>query len=753
MGHEADLRVATARRWFDAQLETDRPSWDDLELVARLGLQHTGAVLQLLLHDVDRLATAWASARTADGPVEKPAAAVPPVEAQRGPGSGPPVPGAGAGTKARMTTLLTWFADSTRAGDDLKGLTTDDLTRVVERAPTNLEELRPLGRAVRANGDAILRALGHSTTAGSRPSTRGSVASKAKTAEPPAPTRRAPTTTAPTSTEQPPHGVTRADGFVGFDYDADHGTPRHPVTFSAKGSGVLAMSWPPAAPGEVHVYRVVADPEVLPDMTPEGMGRTVCATFDSHAEDATAHDSPVLHIAVWVHSGRSEKEARAAQPRLHATGGCPSPVRGSEVRADEGRVLGQWIPVPGTSRVDVLRVPAVEADSVQWYEDRYALSPSSVTLSTFTDDTAHPGTEYEYRIFAVAQVSGQDQKAPWVSHRVRTSVVVTGVQDLRVEPSVTDPDRYDLRWTTPTSGTVEIYRQQVAPPAGLTEGMHRRDSMVFREHLTADTKLLGGQPHVVDGQALVAGVPWPVSWLRAYFTPVTVLDEQTIRVGRTQILVRSAQVRDVQLIERVDEQFLTFGWPDGIAAVRIYQTLRGAPLTEPATAEPLLELTQDEYVDYGGAHLPRTLPPDGCTVHLVGATYSNGQPVLSDPVGVDYDGLMRLRYRFVDVPTRSRRRNQQSAMLQTEVRSDRKASNLALRVVHHPDRFPVHANDGQVVARGVLDLVAETSQPVGEPWDASRPGWYRLFAETPPADAHRVAVLDPAIEMLHRSLP
>ncbi len=75
-------------------------------------------------------------------------------------------------------------------------------------------------------------------------------------------------------------------------------------------------------------------------------------------------------------------------------------------------------------------------------------------------------------------------------------------------------------------------------------------------------------------RTLMAGVPWPRGWSRAYLTPVTILAGRAV-LGRTVSAVRTGTIREIELVEYCNKQVLTFEWPDGAAGVVVTLAAKG----------------------------------------------------------------------------------------------------------------------------------------------------------------------------------
>lgn len=752
----SDALLAAARSWHQG-LGSSAPEWDDVEIVVRLRAVEVVVIEQLLLTNTASLlanlsalqsALAGGSAAPSEPAPEafvpEPVAAVvaePELEPTPDDGSEP-----GGVVGARLRRLTDWLSSAVAEGRDLGDLEAR-LPQIAEFGPTDKRPFRRWGNFAETNATEILgvlRAIGSPSGPASDAEAR-SVIAPAVTPD----TSRVVESTQ--STPGTPKGMVNTIGFADFTYSADQASSPPPpakITFTSAADESLKMSWP-AQPddGLVRIYRVVTNDSYAPVASPT-LGELICATTDSSAIDSREFSSPVRHVAIWCNEGANEGAARAAQPTLVAAGGCVLPVTHLEVREDEGSVIGQWEPIDGLVRIDVLRVPMAQAVQQQHYNHQYRVSPEAVGRGGFTDNEAVAGAEYEYRIYSVAKIGDQEELSPYfVSRRVKLQAVVVAVDDLFVVACEGSESTYDLTWTMPPLGNVELYRSERPPAAGITQQVLSRSSLE-RAELTSDLKLARALDRQGDAGSM-RNVPWPSGWSRAYFTPVTVLNEEQMRVGKTQILTRSSSVSHVRLIERVDEQFLTFAWPDGVTMVKIYQTAAGIELVNAQGHNAIAELSAEEYAKYGGAHLPHSLPADGCAVHVVGTSYAAGQAVLSSPVTINYPGLARLTYDVIPAGAGGRRKRGQDTLRKVVVYSDIAPENVPLVLIHNPKRLPLFSRDGVEVARRSLSFTPNTPQVFNEQIDlAGMQGFIRLFVDVPPEFEHRLAVLDPAVEKL-----
>jgi hypothetical protein len=757
MGAQAAL--ATARAWWESA-GSGRPHWQDVELVVALDLDES-ALGELMLFDVAALRRAWASIPRRHSMV--PETQAEPARTLVEPASEDAVPDQPAATpEQRLERLTAWHASALAAGrqSEIGGLGAADLSRIANSSATTPAELRGLmamaqsaRKTLRAHAEEISTVL------------RGEDPATAPKPPPPhtdpqsAP-RPAPVATAAPSMSEPPssRGLVAPEPFARFDYlnlpDASRAAK---VQFEPTPDEQLRVSWPPfTSTAGVSVFRVVTSEEFAPVDSPD-LGTTLAATTATEVLDefdTSGVSRPVRYFAVWLNQGATEEAARAAQPTLHAYAACVLPVRRCQIREDTGIVVGQWETSPGVVEVEVHRVLVRDAAQTTFIDSRNRVNPAWVSLGGFSDREPLAGEEVEYRVYAKAPVAdGSEEYAPFVSTRVQVTANVMPVNDLTVSPVETADRAFDLRWTMPPIGDVEIYRTQEPPAAGLDRQMVDR-SRLEKTGFTHDVRLI----HALDRNgtgAAMHNVPWPPDWAKAYFTPVTVVSETQVRVGKSQILAMPRSVGHVRLLERVDEQVVMFSWPEGTTSAKFYHFNRGAQVQIDLNDHmPFYEITQDQYDKFGGAHLPTLLPGDGCTVYVVATSYSSGRAVLAPPVAIDYPGLRRIRYRLEEIDPsaggRLRRPRQEPRLRQLVVRSDQALAGVTIVLVHNATRLPLYLQDGQELGRMALDTEPAVPRVMGGPVDlSSKPGGFvRLFVDVPAEDAGKYAVLDPAVAEL-----
>ena len=380
----------------------------------------------------------------------------------------------------------------------------------------------------------------------------------------------------------------------------------------------------------------------------------------------------------------------------------------------------------------------------------YRILAGDENLSGFVDFEAESGRRFVYRARCEVVVDGVGRLSEAIEATVGVTAVLTPVTDLSLTMHDTDPVTVDLTWTPPRAGRVDVYR---TPDALGPTGLH------------ADLRLTHpvGQRRDVNGRihSVMTGVPWPRDWSRAYFTPVTVIADQT-RIGRGESMVRTQPIRDVVLTEYCNKQVLTFGWPDGAAAVSAYVAGKGHDPRTGLTGRSY-EITLEDYEKYGGMQFTGELPAGGCSLHLVPEAFSAGKRVLGEITTITYDGLLRMWY-SVQI-ARDPAGNPASAALSVRSEVDVTGSPPFV-LVHNPDRIPLSVNDGRPVDVAPVDrrgkMLAAPSKEIrysrigtdgsGEAWLGdirSLTGWIRLFANLgDPARLRRLALLDPPVSAL-----
>jgi hypothetical protein len=411
--------------------------------------------------------------------------------------------------------------------------------------------------------------------------------------------------------------------------------------------------------------------------------------------------------------------------------------------------------------VHVERIPIEEA---ALGGPHYRILAGEENFGGFVDSEAEGGRRYIYRARCEVVVDGVGRLSEAAEAEVTVTALLAPVADLSLTVRATDPVTVDLAWTPPPAGRVAIFRTADGPRAGAEADEISETAMeqvgLHMEHLLTHPVSQGMDAHARP-RARIVGVPWPYDWSRAYFTPVTLVGGRA-RLGKTASVVRTAPIRDVELIEYCNKQVLTFGWPDGAAAVIVHLAGKGHD-PRAGLSGRTYEITLEDYERYGGMQFTGELPPGGCSLHLAPVAFSAGRRVLGEVTSITYDGLLRMWY-SVHIG-RDSAGWPVTAAVAVRAEVDVRGSPPFV-LVHNPDRIPLSVNDGQPVdvapinERGEFVLppskeLRYSSIPAyggGEVWVGDvrfRTGWIRLFANLgDPKRLRRLALLDPPVSTL-----
>ncbi|WP_207843018.1 hypothetical protein [Williamsia soli] len=568
--------------------------------------------------------------------------------------------------------------------------------------------------------------------------------------------------------ETPPDqglGLTHAD-FCEYEYGENPIEPGA-VTIT-RGPGGHRLTWEPylTSPEDAVIYRVVANEDVFPHK-PEA-GELLLATTSVEYEDPRFLTSAVRTYQVWCHVGVDERAARYQQPVLVAAGEVVSPVEDFKLTEDEGRVIAQWNVFPGTRSVRVYRVP-LSGGSRGINDPRHEILTSEPNLTGFVDAEVSRGETYLYRAMAEVTVGSTVRLANSVQKEIQVSVVLKPVLDVQITMSTERAGEFELRWSTPPTGRVSIYRSHTAPPADL-EGSEMQVDALSLQGLDETAQLKHPVVAADAASSRMAGVPWPSSWDRTYFTPVTIFGNKA-KIGAVKVQTRPvAAVTDARIIERFDAQIVSFGWPAAAASVLAWVAPRSLPAEQAIAGRPDEEIHLRQHRRDGGLTFSRELPA-GCMVYLVPVAYSGGEQIRGEHIGISYPGLTRVRYSLPTVHEGAEGRVV-AVNFATAVDLDTPPPFV---LVHNPERFPLGPHDGQTVKliaphtqhvawQIVVDRLVKGHADTG--WRARLPmdsGFVRLFADTGAVqtlvdDANafpvrRIALADPPLDSLRLEPP
>jgi hypothetical protein len=551
-----------------------------------------------------------------------------------------------------------------------------------------------------------------------------------------------------------------ASAFAAYDYTSVAGV-LSPLRFSKNADGQTTIFWtPPSSEAPVQIYRLVSSDE-HPPYAPEHAD-LVSVTRNEEAVDERPSRTAVRFVQVWLNQGPTDADALAAQPTLHANDAFVAEAQDVDIREDEGRVIGRWTALPGTTKVQIFRIP-VERAAMGAGDPQYRILSESNNLSGFVDAAATRGSSYLYQIYSEAEVDGVPRLSKPISVLIKLSAVLAPVTDLEITLAGNDDKPlFDLRWSLPPAGRVVIYRTEQPPTPGIELEPHAEE-VLDQAGLQLELRLLDPFEEL-DGSALMSSVPWPSGWTRAYFTPVTLLNGLA-HVGTTILKSRNEKVRAPKILERVDTQILTFEWPDGADSVLVYKGRTGQDPEVALNGEPL-EISKSGYAQRGGLHFPHPLPDEGCDLHLVPITFEAGTRVSGGTTSVNYPWILKLSYNA----TFKRNLLGKITGVSVSIRSEKSvASAPPFVLVYHPDRLPLTGRDGIAlsmvrdidgapapVRRFVPDAISPADS--GPAWKTEAESWakevspstgfVRLFVDLPIDAMKQVALLDPPLARL-----
>jgi hypothetical protein len=662
----------------------------------------------------------------------------------------------------RLPALLQWRQQLIASGAVSASTFKEAHLRLVLRSGRrDVEQIRAmLPGSVAEHAEDMARFLDELTTEQTAPARP---ADETRTAQPsPVPDVGEPPTTPPGEDTTLPR-----EAFAPYVFREQTNEPENvvlrPVLDPDTGQQSVEVSWPAYQPGEAGpdsfvVYRLVSAEQHQP-YSPD-RAQFVGATTTTSMRDIQPPTSTVRRYQIWVNAGGSLAEALAAQPVLHADGTRPSPVQNLAIGEDSGRVVGQWTVFPGASAVHIYRIPAEDAAG---NELQYRIFTGSDNLHGFVDPDAEPGRSYIYRTRCEVVVDGAVRLSEAAQAEVRVAAVPSPVDDLSLIPQDPDSTVWDLAWSAPKAGQVLIFRTKEGPSAG-AQAAELPETALEQAGLRPDARLTHpiSHSHDPDGRrrSVIAGVPWPSGWSRAYFTPVTVLDGWA-RLGKTISTVRAGAITDAQLSEYCTKQVLTFAWPDGAAAVSIHLAPKGHD-PRMGLSGRFFEIAFEDYHKFGGRQFVNELPSGGCALHLAPVAFSAGRRISGPITTIEYAGLLRLWY-SVQI---ERDRAGQPLRAALTIRAERDViGSPPFVLINNPDRIPLSINDGEPMDVAPLNEHGELAeQPAkefywsalradgpSEVWVAdihARQGWIRLFAGLEAHRLRQLALLDPPVGAL-----
>lgn len=718
------------------------PSQRDLELWGHLDIRLRNVAEHILWENRDTLLNIFNElAPTLDGPPEPARAAAEPVEAEVAEAEAEPA-GVEPTTLSqspedRFRRLLEW--SSVHPDGAVQQIGDQDLARLASSGATTRAEVEAV--AARLSAQAPVRA--HATEVAAVLS-GAPEEDEPEQAAPEEPAAQQVTPPEPIETDPfPPFVWQRTPQFAPFSW-AYGGAEAYGHLSAELGDDGVQLFWSPVPTrAAVTLYRVVESASNWPSGAPE-LGSLVGVTTATSGTAEIHPSGPVTYLAVWVNQGDSLLDATRSQPRLVGVAQVVWPPSGLTVQVTANRTVVALLSTPEGSRVEVQRFRKGATVS---YDINRELDRELVSVTGFRDLNPPMGEDIVYAAFCVAELA---DGTSMVSRPVTAEAhVIPELQQIKVSVarSTSTPGTFDISWLAPRHGRVVLFATPERPPHGL-EDVPRTREIVEGQGLTPEFRIVS-PPTDLGGLMTITGYAVDPGWVRAHFVAVHWVSDESVWVGPAVSMVTPHAPTHATIVERVDSEIITFSWPEGVTVVQAYQGPRGQGV-DPAGSEPIAQLTRDEYITMGGMRITRTLPSNGCAIHLYGVVYLDGMPMYSEATSLDYPGITRLQYQVVPYgPTSSpAQAGTRPASYRIYAQVDDDLHDTPLAIVGQLGRLPLHPQDGRLLAQPVVSLRAGIHTFVGELPAGPTLAFVRLFVNLPPADCGAVAVLDPPVGTL-----
>lgn len=531
--------------------------------------------------------------------------------------------------------------------------------------------------------------------------------------------------------------------FGNFDWSNSGKAPvGHMVAFHV--DDALQLEWSPAPEqAKVTLYRIVQSSESWPVGSPD-LGAQVGVTTATAGSVHIPANGQVTYLAVWAYQGNSVFDASQSQPVLVGKSDVVWPASQLDLSVTPDKMVAASWKAPEGSKVEVQRFP----DGVPIaYDPSRLLASDAVQTGGFLDREAPQGVPLVYAVFCVAELAegGSSISAP-----VTASVEVTPDAEqitLNVRQSESTPGAYDLTWQPPRNGRVVLYATKERPEQGLekeprTAGVLEQAGLTSQNRIVYPVNDLGGI-HQIKGFVV------DNTWVRTHFVAVHWIHDELVWSSAPVTMVTPRAPQWAEVIERVDAQVLTFPWPEGVSIVQAFQAPRGIEL-DPKTNDPTAQLIKEEYDRVGGMRITRTLPSNGCSLHIFGVLYLDGLPIHSRPITVDYPGITRLRYEFEPILPNQQPAppGMQPAAYRLYCSVDDELHDVPLALVGNSEHLPLEPGDGVMLKEAHVSLPSEQRVFVGDLPLGSRGMYVRLFINKSASETDTVAVLDPDVQTL-----
>ena len=445
-------------------------------------------------------------------------------------------------------------------------------------------------------------------------------------------------------------------------------------------TGGLDLEWGvPSSTGDgARVFRVVSD-EIEFEQDPD-LGEYRVSTVGERWVDDEPLTTAYRMYQVWMYEGPTEAVAVTSQPQLVGESSFINPVSNIELSVAGSEVKGQWIPAEHTHRVAVYATPSTERLVPV---PRNEIAADKNNFQGFRFHPQHRGREYKFVARRFVEIKGQMiGSAPSEEFTIDVPAEVVEVPINIQERFDGFSTSFDVSWEAPHSGEVWIYRTQEAPESDL------RFNAVETDQLESFGLARRDWANDLEDTKTSCRVTWPEDWYSIFLTPVNVVGNQA-QVGETYSRVRVGGISRPKLYERVNNQLLTFGWPEEAHEVTAVFGEPGTGHTVgPTTDTPgssLASIHREAYEEEGGM---RVKLPGAGDVALFASRVYEGRQIWGEPEVLRYQGLDKFSYQL----------HREDARLFLVIYSERPSNQFhqfSLRI--HPSRLPLEPEDGQEV--------------------------------------------------------
>ncbi|MDO4791013.1 MAG: hypothetical protein Q3999_00830 [Buchananella hordeovulneris] len=445
------------------------------------------------------------------------------------------------------------------------------------------------------------------------------------------------------------------------DYDYTRWDPEPMGTVSIdRMRNSLRYRWSDA--GENEVYRVVVERGGFSQEIESG--RTVGWTRGLMIEDLVPMDSPCRFVTVWGYEDLGDGEL--GQCRRVAMGRQIAQVEGVQVAVDGTTVRAKWS-VPGTevgfttgTSVLVGRLPAdvnvgQAIQSMSWLREYLVEMNLHHNLAGIDDLSAQPGQSYVYLAAVQTVIDGQEEIGRPVKFEARLEHgPLAKPEGFRVVPYLSgDGNHCTLEWKPAPGTQVRVYLTTTESDASLFDEAEVPVELLARHGLPTDAEVPGNPVPCMGEDAAdrvqLLNVPWRDGheFDKLYFTPVAVRAGRAA-VGKPVVVVRSGEITDARVIQRLEWHLITFAWPGDAAEVQLRDTnWQGVvPVSGLGAVDARMKCRRQEYEREGGFVIGEAIAPTGAQVQLNSVKYYDGELHYGEPVLLEVPPLLKFGYRI-----------------------------------------------------------------------------------------------------------